>query len=417
MVDRRVTKLFGVQVRIEGPMFPPVSGLLTDSGFEESLNTGHFGQETSAGFVEEYPQGQNYKNQEEFEISRAIEASLLDNSHKAERNTNGEQKFYGRHTQESSPFENRQMFTTSEKSLKMKDENPLREDDFGSLRVEEEMAMSIDDVAAFSDTDDTDLRQAIAASLLESDKLEARDNEMRNEAEQELTEQKGAETESDEDPDNDNDGDKTQMGTPTEQYARVDDNKEDTRGSHEELTSSDHGTAQEGSVGSTDKHLRTSAQVVIETRSSLETKDEDQDNGVKHKENEREKEGNSANDLDLFKVIEASENKKSIGERPSDTKEMNPSQENDALLKPDQNFSNGEMSRINERTIYENGHKGDAERKPHNSDEKTELGDLQTRTTSSSTSTSLVNGTSNEILAPSAGSSADNSQNDQLEVS
>ena len=406
-------------------MFPPVSGLLTDSGFEESLNTGHFGQETSAGFAEEYTQGQNYNNLEEIEISQAIEASLLDSNHKAERNTNGEQKFYGGHTQESSPFETRQMFTTSEKSLNTKDDNPLREDDFGSLRVEEEMAMSVDDVAAFRDTDDGDLNQAIAASLLARDKLEARGNGMKNEAEQEPTEQKGAETESDEDPVNDNHGDKTQMETPTEQYPRVDDNrKEDTHDSHEKFTNTDHGTSPQGkenevSTGSTDKHLGTSAQAVIETRPSLETKDEDQDNAVKHKENEREKEGNSANDLELFKVIEASENKKSTDERPSDTKEMNPSQENDAQRNQDQNSSNGEMSPISERTIHENGHKGDAERKPHNNDEKTELRDLQTRTASSITSTSLSNGISDsdDTLVPSEGSSTDNAQNDQLEVS
>ena len=403
-------------------MFPPVSGLLTDSGFEESLNTGHFGQETSAGFAEEYPQGQNYNNLEEIEISQAIEASLLDSNHKAERNTNGEQKFYGGHTQESSPFENRQMFTTSEKSPKMKDDNPLREDDFGSLRVEEEMAMSIDDVAAFRDTDDADLRQAIAASLLERDKQEARGNGMINETEQERTEQKGAETESDEDPVNDNDGDKTQMETATEQYPRVDDNrKEDTHESHEKFTNTDHGTAPQGkenevSVGSTDKHLGTSAQAVTETR-TIETKDEDKDNAVKHKENERENEGSSANDSELFKVIEASENKKSTDERPSDTKEMNPSQENDVHRNPDQNSSNEEMSPISERTIHEIDRKGDAERNNHNSDEKTEPGDLQARTTSSSTSNYLANETSDETLVPSEGSSADNAQNDQLEVS
>ena len=403
-------------------MFPPVSGLLTDSGFEESLNTGHFGKETSAGFAEEYPQGQNYNNLEEVEISRAIEASLLDSNHKAERNTNGEQKFYGRHTQESSPFENREMFTTSEKSPKMKDENQVREDDFGSLRVEEEMVMSIDDVAAFSDTDDADLNQAIAASLLERDKLEARSNGMRNKAEQELTQQKGAETESDEDPDNDNHGDKAQMETPTKQYPRVDDDKkEDTRGCHEELTNADHGTAPQGkenevSAGSTDKHLETSGQAVIETR-TIETKDEDQDNAVKHKENERGNEGSSANDSELFKVIEASEKKKSIDERPSDAKEINPSQENDAHRNPDQNSSNEEMSGISERAINENDHRGTAGRKPNISGEKTKPGDLQARTTSSSTSTSLSNGISDETLVPSAGSSADNAQNDQLEVS
>ena len=404
-------------------MFPPVSGLLTDSGFEESLNTGHFGQETSAEFAEEYPQGQNYNNLEEIEISQAIEASLLDSNHKAERNTNGEHQFYGGHTQESSPFENPQMFTTSEKSPNMKDEIPLREDDFGSLRVEEEMAMSIDDVAAFSDTDDADLNKAIAASLLERDKLETRGNGMINETEQERTEQKGAETESDEDPVNDNDGDKTQMETPTEQYPRVDDNrKEDTHDSHEKFTNTDHGTAPQGkeyevSVGSTDKHLRTSAQDVTETR-TIETKDEDQDNAVKHKENERGKEGNGANDSELFKVIEESE-KKSIDESPGDIKERSPPQEKEVRQSWNQNSSDKEISRTNERRFHENGDRGDVERNNHNSDEKTEPGDLQARTTSSNTSTSLANGISDsdETLVPSEGSRADNSQNDQLEVS
>ena len=401
-------------------MFPPVSGLLTDSGFEESLNTGHFGQETSAAFAEEYPQGQNYNKLEEVEISQAIEASLLESNHKAERNANGEQKFYGRHTQESSLFENREMFTTSEKSPKMKDENQLREDDFGSLRVEEDMAMSIDDVAAFSDTDDADLHQAIAASLLESDKLQARGNGIRNETEQELTEQKGAETESDEDPVNDNHGDKTQMETGTEQYPRIDDNiKEDTRGSHEELTSTDHGTAPQGKEGSVGKHLRTSAPAVIETRTSLETKDEDQDNAVKHKEDERGKERNSVNDLELFKVIEASENKKSVDESPGDIKERSPPQEKEARQSWNQRSSDKEISRTNEQIFHENGGKGDVERNNNNSDEKTESGDLQARTTSSSTSTSLPNGISDsdETLVPYEGSSADNSQNDQLVVS
>ena len=307
----------------------------------------------------------------------------------------------------------------------MKGDNPMREDDFGSLRVEEEMAMSIDDVAAFSDTDDADLHQAIAASLLESDKLEARGNGIRNETEQELTEQKGAETESDEDPVNDNHGDKTQTETATQQYPHVDDNrKEDTRGSHETLTNTDHGTAPQGkenevSAGSTDKHLQTSAPAVIETRTSLETKDDDQDNAVKHKEDERGKERNSVNDLELFKVFEASENKKSVDESPGDIKERSPPQENEARQSWNQNSSDKEISRTNERIFHENGGKGDVERNNHNSDEKTESGDLQARTTSSITSTSLANGISDsdETLVPSEGSSADNSQNDQLEVS
>ena len=419
MVDRGVTKLFGVQVQLEGPMFPPVSGLLTDSGFEKSLNTGHFGQETSAGFAEEYPQGQNYNNLEEAEISRAIEASLLDSSHKAERNTYDEQKFSGRHKQETSLFENRQMFTTSEKSPDMKGDNPMREDDFGSLRVEEEMAMSIDDVATFSDTDDADLHQAIAASLLESDKLQARGNGIRNETEQELTEQKGAETESDEDPVNDNHGDKTQMETATEQYSRVDDNKKErTRGSHEKLTNTDHGTAPQGkenkvSAGSADKHLRMSAQAVTETRTILETKDEDKDNAVNHKENDR------GHDSELFKVIEASEAKKSIDESPGDIKERSPQQEKEAGQSWNQRSSYKEISRTNEQIFHEKGGKGDVERNNNNSDEKTEPWNLQARNTSSNTSTSLANGISDsdETLVISEGSSADNAQNDQLEVS
>ena len=467
-VDRGITKLFGVDTLIEGPMFPPVSEILTDPGFEESLKTGYFGQETSPGFVEEFPRGQNYNNQEDLEMSRAIEASLLD-SHNTGRNIEGEQEFYGRHAPESTPFENqlRQKFYTSEKTLNIKDGHPLREDDFGSLRVEEEMAMSIDNGAAFSDTEDADLHQPIRESLLERDKHEAggnevrneaekelskqkidttllerrnvkvslRDNETKNEANKELGEQEGIETESDEDPANAR-SERTQPSADVETdpnvathpdvetHPRVSNNGnvEDTSSTHEGTsTCTDHRIDAQGNqnkipIGTTDKHLRKSTQTVTGSRNSQET-NEDQDSGVKHKENKMEKEENSTKDSELFKLIEASEKKKSIDDRHGHIDGVPAPQEKGAVQSPDQNSSGGEKSRISERIIHENDLTTDAERKSHIFGDKTEPENLQTRTSSSSTSTNVSDGITDESLIPSAENSAETAQNNKLEVS
>ena len=460
MIDRGITKLFGVNVRIEGPMFHPVSGSLTDSEFEESLNKRYFGQETSPGFAEGYPQGQNYNDQEDLEMSRAIEASLLD-THTPARNIDGEQEFYRSHRQESRPFGHQFRQT-------MKEEMPFREDYFGGLRVEEDMVMSVDDVATFSDTVDADLREAMRQSLLEINKHEAGGNEVRNEAERELSEQKvdmnlhqtsllerdkvklslrdseirkeankelvgqeGIEAERDEDPANANRSEKTQSSTDGETRPRlethphaethprvIDDGKaEHTSISHEVATSNtDHAIGVQGNqmpMGSTDKHRRKSTQTVIGSRNSQEP-DEDQHSAVQRIENKKRKEKISPEDLKLTQLIEESEKKKSIDERHGHIDDKPAPQEKGAVRSPDQNSIGDEKSRISGN---ENNRQIDAERKLNNFNEKTEPENVQTRISSSITSTYSSNGITDEPLVPSAENSADTAQNNTLEVS